>query len=307
MQENFKKVGIIGLGNVGITAAYAMTLRHTADEIVLLSRSKEKGEGEKLDLEHGLPFLEKTIITATTAYKDLQDCDVIVITAGSAQKPGQSRLDLVDENKKIVGEIGANLAPYVKNSVIVVVSNPVDVLTYQLAKTLGLPAGKVLGTGTMLDTARFRFHLSEFLHVHPRSIHTYILGEHGESSFPMLDSSTVGGQPLQNFPTYTLNQAMEAFSQTKEAAAKIIQAKGATFYAIGVVISQLVNTILRDKRSVLPVSTPIHNYFGESDVSISVPCIVGKNGVEQILQVQLSNTEIQKFKESCAIIRQLTP
>lgn len=303
MSENSRKIAIVGLGKVGITAAYALILRHVADEIVLVSRSLDKIEGEKLDLEHGLPFLEPTRITVSDDYAALQGADIVVITAGAAQEPGQSRLDLVGENKKIITEIGRDIAPYVQNSVVIVVSNPVDVLTYQLAKILNLPKGRVLGTGTMLDTARFRFHLSEILNVNPRSIHTYVLGEHGDSSFPTLDSSTVGGQPLDRFPNYSPERAHDAFVQTREAAKKIIQAKGATYYAIGVVIAQLTRAILQNQRSVLPISIPIENYYGQSDLAVSVPCIVGKNGVEQILNVQLSSIEQQYFADSCQMIK----
>ncbi len=303
MQCDSRKVGVVGLGKVGITAAYAMLLRNVADELVLVSRSLDKVEGEKLDLEHGLPFLEPTQITASEDYAALQDCDVVIVAAGAPQQPGQSRLDLVNENKKIISELGQKLAPYVQNSVVVVVSNPVDVLTYQLAHTLGLPQGRVLGSGTMLDTARFRFHLGELLEVNPRSIHAYVLGEHGETSFPVLESATVGGQPLTNFPNYSLEQANKAFTQTREAAAKIIEAKGSTYYAIGVVISQLVQTILHDHKSVLPVSVPIDDYYGQSGLAISVPCIVGRAGAQQVLKVQLSESEQALFAKSCEVLR----
>jgi L-lactate dehydrogenase len=303
MQCDLRKVGIVGMGKVGITAAYALLLRHSADEIVLVSREQDKVEGEKLDLEHGLPFLEPVQITATTDFSALANADVVVVTAGVAQKPGQSRLDLVDENKKIIDELAAQLKPHVQNSVVVVVSNPVDILTYRLAQQLGLPQGRVLGTGTMLDTARFRFHLGEMLHVHPRSIHAYILGEHGESAFPALSSATVGGQKLDQFPHYSREQAQQAFVETRDAAAKIIQAKGATYYAIGVVITKVVQTILRDQHSVLPASIPVDNYYGQSGISISVPCIIGRNGVEQQLMIELSDEEQAKFATSCETLR----
>lgn len=303
MQCDSRKVGIVGLGSVGVTAAYALLLRQVADEIVLISRSLDKAEGEKLDLEHGLSFLEPTTITVSDDYAALQGADVVIITAGAAQQEGQSRLELLTENKKIMAAIARQLQPHVQNSVVVVVSNPVDVLTYQLAEALNLPHGRVLGTGTMLDTARFRFHLSELFNVHARSIHAYVLGEHGESSFPALSNATIGGQPLSSFSEYTEEGVRLAFRKTKEAASRIIKAKGATYYAIGVVISQLVHTILKDQRSVLPVSIPITNYYGQSNVSVSVPCIVGRNGVEQLLTTHLSKEEQELFEQSCHVIR----
>lgn len=304
MQAETRKVGIVGLGKVGITAAYALLLRKKVDELILVSRSLEKVEGEKLDLEHGLPFLDPVKIVATTDYAALQGCNIVIIAAGAAQEPGQSRLDLVQQNKQIVTELATQLKPHVQDSVVMVVSNPVDVLTYTLATLLELPPGRVIGTGTMLDTARFRFHLSQVLNLHPRSIHAYILGEHGESAFPALASATVGGQPLATFPNYSEEQARQAFEQTRNAAAQIIQAKGATYYAIGVVISQLVETILGNQRSVLPISVRLADYYGQSNVAVSVPCIVGQNGVEQILKIQLSDEEQQRFAASCDVIRQ---
>lgn len=303
MVADIKKVSIIGLGKVGITAAYALLLQHAVNELVLVSRSAEKSEGEKLDLEHGLLFLEPAKIIATDDYAQIDGSDVVIITAGVAQKPGQTRLDLVTENQQIADDLANKIKPYVRSSVVVVVSNPVDVLTYMLAQRLQLAPGQVIGTGTMLDTARFRFHLSEFLHVHPRSIHAYVLGEHGDSSFPAISSSTVGGQPLEQFPNYSSAQVLEAYRKTKEAAGKIIAAKGATYYAIGVVITKLVRTILNDQRSVLPVSVPIENYYGQSGVSISVPCIIGRKGVEQVLTIHLSEDEQDLFVRSCEVIR----
>jgi L-lactate dehydrogenase len=306
MHKDSRKVGIVGLGKVGITAAYALLLTHEADEIILVSRSLEKARGESLDLAHCLPFLDQASITATTDYAELADADVVIVTAGAAQEPGQSRIDLVEENKQILAEVAENLKPYVTNSVVVVVSNPVDVLTFQLAQLLNLPTGRVIGTGTMLDTARFRFHLSEIFDVHPRSIHAYVLGEHGETSFPAVSAATIGGQALEAFPTYSPERVQEAFAQTKEAAAQIIQAKGATYYAIGVVLTKLVRTILSNQRSVLPISIPLDNYYGQSGVAISVPCIVGRGGAEKTLSIQLSKQEEQNFINSCQFVRQYT-
>lgn len=303
MKKDSRKISIIGLGKVGVTAAYSALLQNVADELVIISRSLEKVEGEQLDLEHGLLFLEPTKITATDDFSAIADSDVVIITAGAAQKVGQSRLDLVTENKKVIEELSIQIKPYVQNSVVIVVSNPVDILTYHLANKLDLPPGRVIGTGTMLDTARFRFHLGEMLNVHPRSVHAYILGEHGESAFPTLSSATVGGQLLNEFPNYSESKAMQAFEMTKQAAAKIIKAKGATYYAIGVVISQLARIVLKDQRSVLPISVPIQNYFGQSDVAVSVPCIIGRNGVEQILNIQLSDEEQRLFINSCNVIK----
>ncbi len=293
--DNFK-VSIIGCGNVGVTAAYAILLDGIANELVLLSRSMDKVIGEKLDLEHGMAFLNRTKITATTDYQDLAASDVVVITAGAAQKPGETRLDLTAKNVAIIEDIIPKVVKNAPNAVIIIVSNPVDILTYKAYKLAGLPKGQIFGSGTCLDTARFRFHLSEFLKVNPRSIHTYILGEHGDSSFPALSSATIGGQPLATYPGFSEEKARKAYENTRKAAYKIIESKGATYYAIGVVILQLVNTVLRDAKSVMPVSIPLHNYHGHNGIALSAPCIVGRNGVEETLEIKL-NWEEKKLLE----------
>lgn len=305
MHSDLRSVGIVGLGNVGVTAGYALLLERMVDKLVLVSRSVEKALGEKLDLEHGLPFLEPVEIVATDDYAALAGCDVVIVTAGAAQAPGETRLQLAEKNVAIVKEVIPKIVQHAPDSVIVMVSNPVDVLTYHATKIAGLPAGRILGSGTMLDTARYRFHLGEKLQIQPRSIHAYILGEHGDSSFPMIESAMIGGQTLSTFPGFSKELAMEAYEQTRQAAYQIIKAKGATYYAIGVVIMELVKTILLDKQAVLPVSTLLDNFYGESDVAVSVPCLVDRSGVKQVLQVQLSESEQAQFKHSCQVVREV--
>lgn len=304
METNKRKVGIVGLGNVGATAAYALLLHGLVDELVLYARDKNKAIGEKLDLEHGLAFLDHADVIATDDFADLSGCDIVVFTAGAAQSPGESRLDLVKKNTAIVDELVPKIVEAAPQAILVMVANPVDILTYKAALIANKPKGRVFGSGTMLDTARFRYHLGEMLDINPRSIHAYILGEHGDSSFPVLSSASVGGQPLNEFPSYSQQQALEAFEMAKQAAYNIIQAKGATYYAIGVVISKLVRTILRNSHSVLPVSIPVDNYYGQFNVSLSVPCIIGKNGVEQILKAQLNEKEQELFAKSAETLKQ---
>ncbi|PWU23305.1 L-lactate dehydrogenase [Candidatus Cerribacteria bacterium 'Amazon FNV 2010 28 9'] len=303
MRCDTRKVSIIGLGNVGATAAYALLLEGVVDELVLYSRTKEKAIGEKLDLEHGLNFLQPAKITATDSFDDVANSDVIVITAGVAQKPGETRLDLVKKNTEIIEALIPPLTKAAPEAIYVIVSNPVDLLTYKANILASLPKGRVFGSGTMLDTARFRYHLSEMLSINPRSIHAYILGEHGDSSFPVLSSASVGGQPLTTFPSYSQDQALQAFESARTAAYNIIQAKGATYYAIGVVIVKLVRTILQNSHSVLPISIPVEDYYGQYNVSLSVPCIVGRNGVEQILKAQLNEKEQEQFAKSATLLK----
>lgn len=302
-RSKLSKVSIMGCGKVGMTCAYTLLLEGAVQELVLWGRNRDDIIGEQLDLEHGLSFLSATSILATDSYLDIAGSDVVLITAGAAQKPGETRLDLAQKNTAIVEQMIPQIVEQAPDAIIVVVTNPVDILTYHAYQIAGLPKGRIFGTGTTLDTARFRFHLSEFLKVNPRSIHSYILGEHGDSSFPTLASATVGGQPLTEFPGFTTERALKAYDDAKNAAYTIIQTKGATFYAIGMVVSHIVKTILNDSRSVLPVSIPLHNYYGHNGVALSVPCIVGRNGVQDVLKIQLSKSEEKQLADSVATVK----
>lgn len=303
VRDSFK-VSIVGCGKVGMTAAFSLMMRGEITELVLFGRNKDEVIGEQLDLEHGSPFLSSTKVLATDRYEDLQGSDVVVITAGAAQKPGETRLDLAVKNTKIIEEIIPQVVKNAPDCVILIVSNPVDILTYKAYQISGWPKGRIFGSGTTLDTARFRFHLSEMFKVNPRSIHAYIIGEHGDHSFPALTSASIGGQPLTTFPEYSPERARQAFQDTKTAAYKIIQSKGATFYAIGVVVSQIVSSILRDSKSVLPVSIPLHQYLDHSGVALSVPCVIGRAGVEKILQIKLNWDEKQQFDSCVATLKE---
>lgn len=298
------KVSIIGCGHVGVTTAYTMLLDGTPSEIVLLSRDKDKAIGEALDLEHALPFLDAVTITPTDDYADIKDSKFVVITAGAAQKPGQTRLDLVETNIKILKSIIPKIVEASPDAVILIVSNPVDVLTFVANKMEGVKPGKIFGSGTILDTARLRFHLAEKLKVNPSSIHAYILGEHGDSSFPVFSSATVGGQPINELKEFDPEEAKKAFTQARDAAYKIINAKGATFYAIATAVTEIMDAVLRDEKKVLPVSVPINDFHGVSDVALSVPCIIGKNGVERQLQISMDENEMKLLKKSADVLKQ---
>ena len=297
------KVAMVGCGKVGMTAAYTILLKGIADELVLFGRDRSELVGEQLDLEHGLSFLNSTSVSVTDEYSDLAHSDVVVISAGAAQQPGETRLDLARKNLVIIDQMIPQIVEHAPQAVIVMVTNPVDILTYRAYQLANLPKGRVFGTGTTLDTARFRFHLAEYLKVNPRSIHAYILGEHGDTSFPVLSSANVGGQMLFDFPNFTEEKALKAFDKARNAAYRIIQAKGATYYAIGLVVSQIVSTILQDSRTVLPVSIPLHNYYGHSGIALSVPCVVGKNGVEEVLKVDLSRHEESQLAHAAETLK----
>jgi L-lactate dehydrogenase len=299
------KVGVIGLGNVGVTTAFAMLFNGAPNELVLISRDKKKAEGEALDLEHALPFLESANIVPSDNYKDLSGCRFIVITAGAAQKPGETRLDLVKKNTSIIEDIIPKIMKHAPDSVVLIVSNPVDILTFkanQIAKKAA--PGQIFGSGTILDTARFRTHLSEKLKVNPGSIHAYILGEHGDSSFPVISSASVGGQNITELENFSMQFALDAYEQARNAAYKIIEAKGATYYAIAAAVVEIMNAVLRDEESVLPVSVPLDNYYGLSNVALSIPCVIGKNGVERQLMASLSEEEVVKMYNSAKTLQE---
>ena len=299
------KVTIVGCGHVGMTAAFSLAHTSIVNELVLFGRSCDRLSGEALDLDHGLSFLHLMRVKASANYMDIKDSDIVVIAAGVAQQPGETRLDLVDRNKRIIQEIVPKVVRYAPEAIIVIVANPVDVLTYHANSLINLPKGRIFGSGTMLDTARFRFHLSEFLNVSPNSIHAYILGEHGDSSFPVLSSATVGSQPLSLFPNFSETKAHEAYEKTKQAAYKIIKSKGYTQYGIASVISHLVKAIFTDSKEVLPISVPLHHYMGiVDDVALSVPCIVGRGGVEQVLTPKLDWKEKQLLTKSANTLKE---
>jgi len=297
------KVSIIGCGRVGITAAYTMYLKHTAPEIMLYGRDKEKLIGEQLDLMHSLSFMGPTHITVGNEAHDLAGSDVIVFTAGAAQEKGETRLDLVKKNTAILETMIPDIVKHAPDAIILMVANPVDILTFKTAVLAHFPKGRVFGSGTTLDTARYRFHLSEFLHVNPKSIHAYILGEHGDSSFPTISTANVGGQIITTMKHFTKEQAYQAYAKARDAAYKIIAAKGATYYAIGVVINQLVEAILSDAKRVYPLSIPLEGEYGVSGVSLSVPCILGREGVERIIEIPLSEEEKLKMRLSVETLK----
>lgn len=290
-QKSHSKVSIIGCGYVGMATAYALLLREEIRELVLVSRDTKRITGEQLDLEHGLIFMGTSKVKATETYDDIAGSDVVIITAGAAQNPGETRLDLTKKNITIIKDIIPKIVTASPDSVIIVVTNPVDILTYHAAKIAGLPPGRVFGSGTTLDTSRFRFHLSEIVHVNPKSIHAYVLGEHGDSSFPTIHAANVGGQKLLSFRGVTYDEIMKAYDKAATAAYRIIEAKGATCYAIGVVVAHLVQAILHDSKRVTPLSTILQGEYGFSDVALSLPCVLGKNGVESTLSIALSDEE----------------
>ncbi len=297
------KVAIVGAGFVGSTAAYAMFIDGAASEIALIDINKEKAKGEALDLVHGNLFTPYTKVRYGSSYKLCKGADIIVITAGAHQKQGETRLDLTKTNAKIMKSIIQGITEYNKTAILLIVSNPLDVLTYLALKWSRFPKTRVFGTGTTLDTARFRNLLGEYYKINPRSVHAYILGEHGDSEFPVWSSANIAGIRLSDFKKYDKKKLEEIFAKTKNAAYEIINTKGATYYAIGLAIRDIVKTILTDQHSVYPVSSLIKNYYGVNDVCLSTPCVLGRKGILERISLHLDKEEAKLLRKSAKIIK----
>ncbi len=301
------RVAIVGAGNVGATCAYALLMSGRAAEIVLIDANQARAEGEAMDLNHAVPFGAPCRVWAGS-YADCAGAAVTVITAGAAQKPGETRLDLVKKNTAIFKSIVPQVAQHNPTGIIVVATNPVDVLSYVAWKLSGLPAARVIGSGTILDTARFRYLLSQYYGVDPRSVHAYIIGEHGDSEVPVWSLANIAGMRLTDFcclQDVKFDQAKmdEIFVQTRDAAYDIIQRKGATYYAIGAGLMRIVEAILRDQSTVLSVSSLIDRYYGIDDVYLSLPAVIDRGGVEGLLRLQLEEMEIVGLRRSAEVLK----
>ena len=301
------KVAIIGAGNVGSTLAYTLLLRDIVTRVSLIDVSREKAVGEVLDLAHGASYLENPEIRAE-GYEGVADADVIVLTAGRGRKPGESRLDLARGNAAITGEILAGIAPYYRGAVVIVVANPVDVLTYLAVKRLAAPPSRIIGSGTSLDSSRFRYLLGQEFGIDPRSIHAYVIGEHGDSSvlawsmatlgqIPVTRYAPPGGVPLDAAARERIHQAVVM------AGKEVIQRKGATFYAVALSVARIVEAILHDEKSVLTVSTYVERFGEVADVCLSLPAVVGRDGVREVLPIVLDEEERRQLSASAAGLR----
>lgn len=296
------KVGIVGCGNVGAAAAYAMLIDGTPTELVLFDRKAEKAEGLALDFAHSLSFFDYTEIQAGSDYSLLADCDLIFVTAGARQREGETRLDLVAKNKTIFADLIPRIVKQAPACILVIISNPVDVLTHEAARLSGFEWGRVFGTGTMLDTARFRYHLSERLCLSPKSVEAFILGEHGDSSFPVLSSANVAGKSLLNFEGMDELVLQQAYTDTREAAYRIIKAMGYTCYSIGMVANQIMQHVFQNERIVLPLSVPLQGQYGLRHVALSVPCVLDSEGVREVLEISLNEKEQVLLEKSAGVI-----
>lgn len=298
---------IIGAGQVGMACAYSILIQHALEEMVIVDVNTEKLEGEVMDLSHGLPFVEPMNVRAGTL-ADGEDADIVIITAGAKQRPGESRLNLVQRNLDIFKDLIPQVVKCCSKAILLIVTNPVDIMTYITLKLSGLPASSVLGSGTVLDTARFRYLLAEKFQLDSRSIHAYIIGEHGDSEVPVWSTVNVSGMHLfeddsQGSVLEDADSIKPIFEQVKNAAYEVIQRKGATSYAIGLGVTQIVRSILQNQNRVLTVSTLINGFKGIEDVCLSLPAVVNRQGVSRILNLTLTPTESEQLQKSSQILR----
>jgi L-lactate dehydrogenase len=302
------RVAIVGLGNVGASYAYALLFRGLASEIVLIDANRAKAEGEAMDLNHAVPFTHSTRIWAGD-YSECAGAAVTVVTAGAAQRPGETRLDLVKKNAKIFSTIVPQVVKHNPDGILLIATNPVDVLTYVAWKLSGLPPERVIGSGTILDTARFRYLLSQHFDVDARSVHGFIVGEHGDSEVPIWSLTNIAGMRL---PEYTKHNNVNCspeemdsiFTQTRDAAYEIIERKGATFYAIAAGLMRITEAILRDQSTVLSVSSLVKGNYGIENVFLSLPTVLHRGGVERVIHLELSEDEETKLKNSARVLQE---
>lgn len=301
------RVVVIGTGFVGSSYSFALLNQGVAEELVLIDLNKEKAIGDAMDLNHGMPFGSPMKIWAGE-YSDCKDADIVVITAGANQAPGETRLDLVEKNAKIFKIIVGEVMKSGFNGIFLVATNPVDVLSYATWKFSGLPAERVIGSGTILDTARFRYLLSETFNVDSRNIHAYIMGEHGDTELPIWSHANVGGKPILSYledieQDLTMDDLDEIFVNVRDAAYQIINKKGATHYAIAMGLVRLTRAILRNENSILTVSTLLSGEYGLDDIYIGVPAVVNSGGIREVLELSLNEEETEKLQHSASVLK----
>ena len=308
MKTDNRKVVLIGTGMVGMSYAYALLNQNACDELVLIDIDKEKAIGEAMDLNHGLAFSASHMKIYAGDYSDCEDADIVVICAGVAQKPGESRLDLLTRNTAVFRSIIDPVTESGFNGIFLVATNPVDIMTLITAKLSGFNPRRVIGTGTALDTARLRYMLGEYFNVDPRNMHAYVIGEHGDSEFVAWSQAMLATKPIlelcaENGNCYQAD--MENIEeQVRTSAQKIIKAKKATYYGIGMAMLRITKAIFSDENSVLTVSSMLRGEYGESGIYVGIPSIVNRNGVQRILPLQLAENEAEKFKASCKTLHE---
>ena len=305
---NLRKVGIIGCGMVGSSTAFSLLNSGLFTDMVLIDVNRERAEGEAMDLSHCLPFIRPLEIIAGD-YPDLKDCGIIIITAGVAQKDGETRLDCIHKNVQVFKSIIPQIVKYNTDAILLVVSNPVDVLSYVAYKLSGLPSNRVFGSGTVLDSARLKFGVGRWLNLDPRNIHAFVVGEHGDSELAVWSSANVSGIPIDDYCDrhgfHHTNNRAQMEDDVRSSAYEIIKRKGATYYGIAAATTKICKTIVRDEHSIMPVSTLVNGHYDIDDVYISVPTLLGARGVEEIIDIPLSHAEQAKLTDSANTLKEV--
>ncbi len=307
------KATIIGAGSVGSTIAYTLALDETVSEIVIIDINKKKARGEAMDIHQGTPFFEPVTIKAGD-YKDAKGSDIVIITSGMARKPGQTRLDLTKTNVEIIKSITPEITKYAPDAVYVIVSNPVDILTYVFSKISGIPESRIIGSGTILDTARVRSRLAEHFHLSQNSVHAYVFGEHGDSSFVPWSLSTIASMPLEDYQNGLPADRLAKFGEldyneieeyTRKSGSEIIANKGATFYAVAMSVAHICKKIMGSRDAILTVSSMMHGEFGIDDVCLSYLTVVGRGGIKGRVLPPLLPDEVEKFRHSAQCLKDI--
>lgn len=297
------KVSIIGCGNVGAAAAYAMLLDGTPTDLALIDLRRETARGLMTDLEHIFSFAPYTKLEASDRMEACAGSNLIFVTAGRRQKEGETRLQLIEGNRKIFREIIPKIAKAAPQAIIVIVTNPVDILTYEAVRLAQFPKGRVFGTGTMLDTARFQFYIGQKWKVSPKSVEAYVLGEHGDTSFPVYSAAEIAGKSVTKFRGFTQKDLEKCYRSTRDAAYHIIHDLGYTCYSIGVVMREIMRHVFGDSKIVVPLSTMLKGEYGLRDVALSVPCVLGARGIERLIEIPLSATEKKLLRKSAVTLQ----
>lgn len=308
-KERIVKVAVVGAGFVGSTTAYTLMLSGLVSELVLIDINKEKAEGEVMDMNHGMPFVRPVDIYIGD-YRDCAGADIVIITAGANQKQGETRIDLVKKNTEIFKGIINQILKYNTDCILLVVTNPVDILTYVTYKLSGFPKNRVIGSGTVLDTSRFRYLIGQKVGVDPRNVHAYIIGEHGDTEVPTWSLANIAGIPMEK---YCKNVDMclgeptrkEIFDNVKNAAYHIINKKGATYYAVALAVRRIVEAIVRNENSILTVSSLIEGQYGINDICISLPTLVNRQGIVNILDIPISDQELALLTKSASTLKEV--
>ncbi|MCA0970954.1 L-lactate dehydrogenase [Halobacillus litoralis] len=307
MKKNVNRVALIGAGSVGSSYAFALLNQAIAEELVIIDLNEDKAMGDAMDLNHGKVFAPSPTKTWYGNYEDCKDADIVCISAGANQKPGETRLDLVQKNLAIFESIVSSVMESGFNGIFLVATNPVDILTYATWKFSGLPKERVIGSGTILDSGRFRFLLGEYFDVAPGNVHANIIGEHGDTELPVWSHATIGGVPIsemiERYPEYKSEDLDEIFTNVRDAAYQIIEKKGATYYGIAMGMARITRAILYNENSILTVSAYLDGEYGADDVYIGVPAVLNREGIRNVVEVSLNEKEQEQFDHSARVLK----